>query len=173
MLELSKLAMAGVLPPSLSLSLLFRDDYRGPVCNTPTQYLLLINHSRLVYSSLPLSLVIPKILLLVEQIRPTTAEVYNLGAAIPVLFEARALEAVEGVGDALAAADDALVLVVAEGAFVADAGERGGAHVRVADGALAVALVAQAADRDAGLLAAHDKVAGFVSEVILEKREVR
>lgn len=97
-------------------------------------------------------------LLLVEQVGPRAAQVDNLGAAVAVLLEARALEAVEGVGDALAAADDALVLVVAEAALVADAHERRGAHVRVADGALAVALVAEAADGDAGLLAAHDEV---------------
>lgn len=102
---------------------------------------------------------ISKILLLVEQVRPTTTQIYNLGAPIPILFQARALEAVEGVGNALAAAYDALVLVVAKGAFVADARERRGAHVRVADGALAVAFVAQAPDGDAGLLAAHYEIA--------------
>ncbi|KAJ4983215.1 peroxin 26 [Stagonosporopsis vannaccii] len=103
--------------------------------------------------------VVSKILLLVEQVRPATAQVHNLRTPVPVLLEARALEAVEGVADALAAAHDALVLVVAEGALVADAGEGGGAHVRVAHGALAVALVAEAADGYAGLLAAHDQVA--------------
>ena len=55
----------------------------------------------------------------------------------------------------LATAHDALVLVVAKGAFVADADEGGRAHVAVADGAFAVAFVAEAADGDAGLLAAH------------------
>ena len=90
---------------------------------------------------------------------PRAPQVNNLGAAVAVLLEARALEAVEGVRDALAAADDALVLVVAEAALVADADERRRADVRVADGALAVALVAEAADGDAGLLAAHDEVA--------------
>jgi hypothetical protein len=104
-------------------------------------------------------LVISEILLLVEQIGSRTTQIYNLGAAVPVLFKSCTFEAVEGVGDALAAADDTLVLVVSEGAFVADAGERGRAHVRVADGAFAIALVAEAADRDASLLAAHDKVA--------------
>lgn len=101
---------------------------------------------------------IPKVLLLVKQIGARRAEVDDLGTAVAILLEARALEAVEGVADALAAADDALVLVVAEGALVADAHERGRAHVRVADGALAVALVTQPAERDAGLLAAHDEV---------------
>ena len=91
---------------------------------------------------------------------PGTAQVYNLGASVPVLLETGALEAVEGVGDALAAAHDALVLVVAEAALVADADEGGGPHVGVADGALAVALVADAADGDAGLLAAHYEIAG-------------
>ena len=101
---------------------------------------------------------IPKILLLVKQIRPTATQIDNLGAAVAVLLQASAFEAVEGVGDALAAADDAFVLVVAEGAFVADAGEGRGPHVRVADGAFAIAFVAEAADGDAGLFAAHDKI---------------
>ncbi|EXF78011.1 peroxin 26 [Colletotrichum fioriniae PJ7] len=98
--------------------------------------------------------------LLVEQVGPGAAEVYNLGAPVAVLFEARALEAVKGVRDALAAADDALVLVVSERALVADANEGRGADVGIADGALAVALVAEAADGDAGLLAAHYEIAG-------------
>ena len=61
-----------------------------------------------------------------------------------------------GGGEAhLSAAHDALVLVVAKGAFVADTDEGRRAHIAVADGALAVALVAETADGDAGLLAAH------------------
>jgi hypothetical protein len=99
-------------------------------------------------------------LLRVTHICPRAAQVYNFGAPVAVLLEAGALEAVEGVGDALAAADDALVLVVAEAALVAYADEGRGAHVGVADGALAVALVAEAADGYAGLLSAHDEVAG-------------
>lgn len=70
-----------------------------------------------------MSSMIPEILLLVEQIRPRTTQIDNLGTAIPVLFQSGALEAVESVGDALAAADDTFVLVVAKGALVADAHE--------------------------------------------------
>ena len=33
-----------------------------------------------------------------------------------------------------------------------------GAHVGIADGTFSVTFVAQTADRDAGLLAAHDKI---------------
>jgi hypothetical protein len=108
----------------------------------------------------PRVLVISEILLLVEQIGSRTTQIYNLRTAIPVFLESCAFEAIECVGDTLAAADDTLVLVVSEGAFVADAGERSRAHVRVADGAFAIALVAEAADRDASLLAAHDEVTG-------------
>lgn len=100
----------------------------------------------------------PKILLLIKQIGTAAAEVDDLGTAVAVALEPRALEAVEGVADALAAAHNALVLVVAEGALVADARQRRRPHVRVAHGALAVALVAQAADVDARKLAAHDQV---------------
>ena len=102
---------------------------------------------------------ISEILLLIEQIRPTTTQIYNLRTSIPVLLQACTLEAVEGVRDTLATAYDAFVLVVAEGTFVADAGEGGRAHVGVANGAFAVALVAEAADGDARLLAAHDEIA--------------
>lgn len=94
---------------------------------------------------------------------PRTTQIYNLRAAISVLLQAGALKAVEGVRDALAAADDALVLVVAERALFADADERGGPHVGVADGAFAVTFVAETSDGDAGLLAAHDEIAGSVS----------
>jgi len=101
---------------------------------------------------------VSEILLLVEEIRPTAAQIDNLRTAVSVLLQPRALEAVESVADALAAAHDTFVLVVAEGAFVADSNESGWSHVRVADGAFAVALVAEAADGDARLLAAHDEI---------------
>lgn len=93
---------------------------------------------------------------MVEQICPRTSQIDNLGTAIAVLLQTRTFEAVEGVTDTLATADDAFVLVVAEGALVADSHQRGWAHVGVADGAFAVAFVAETADGDAGLLAAHD-----------------
>jgi hypothetical protein len=108
---------------------------------------------------------IPKILLLVEQIRPTTTQIDNLRTAVPILLQACALEAVKCVGDALAAADDALVLVVAEGAFVANAGERRGPHVRVADRAFAVTFVTQPADGYSRLLSAHYEIS---VQVLLE-----
>lgn len=44
---------------------------------------------------------VPKILLLVEEIRPTTTQIYDFGAAVAVLLEACAFEAVESVRDAL------------------------------------------------------------------------
>ena len=111
-------------------------------------------------------LMISKILFLIEQIRPTTSQIDNLRAAVPVLLQARALEAVEGIRDTLATAYNALVLVVPKGAFVADAGESRGAHVRVANGAFAVTFVAETADGDAGLLAAHDQIAGGLLVVL-------
>lgn len=98
---------------------------------------------------------IPKPLLLIEQIRPRRAQIDDLRATVPILLEPRALEAIKSVADAFAAADRALILVVAERALVADAHQRCRAHVRVAHGALAVAFVAEAPDGDARLLAAH------------------
>lgn len=45
--------------------------------------------------------VIPKILLLVEQIRPRTPQVDNLRTSIPILLQPRTFETVESVRDAL------------------------------------------------------------------------
>ena len=98
---------------------------------------------------------IPEILLLIKQIRPRTPQIDNLRTPIPILLQPRTLKTVERITDALTTAHHALVLVVAEAAFVADAHECRGAHVAVADGAFAVAFVAQAADCYALLLAAH------------------
>ncbi len=94
-------------------------------------------------------------------IRPRTPQIDNFRTPIPILLQPRALEAVEGIRDPFAAAHDALVLVVAEAALVADADEGRWAHVGVTDGTLAVALVAEAADGDAGLFAAHYEVSGL------------
>lgn len=103
-------------------------------------------------------LLIPKTFLLIEQICPRTSQVDNLRTPVSILLQARTFKAVERVTDPLATAHDALVLVVSKGAFVADADEGGRAYVGVADGTFAVAFVAQAADGDAGLFAAHDEV---------------
>jgi hypothetical protein len=107
---------------------------------------------------LPSILLIPKVLLLVKQIRPTTSQIDDLRTPVPVFLESRTLKAVERIRDAFAAAHDALILVVTEGAFVADTHQSGGPHVGVAHGAFAVAFVAEAPYRDAGGFAAHDEV---------------
>ena len=98
---------------------------------------------------------IPKVLLLVKQIRPRTTQINNLRTPIPIFLQSRAFKAVERITYAFSSADDTFVLVVAEAALVADAHERCGTDVGVADGAFAVALVAEAADGDAGGFAAH------------------
>lgn len=103
---------------------------------------------------LPASL-IPKILLLIEQIRPAAPQINDLRTSIPILLSPRTLKAIERIRNPLAPADDAFVLVVAEAAFVADAGQGRGPHVAVAYGAFAVAFVAKPPDADPGLLAAH------------------
>lgn len=58
----------------------------------------------------------------------------------------------------LAATNHTLILIISKAALVADANESGGPHVRVADGAFAVAFIAETPDGDAGLLAAHDEI---------------
>lgn len=109
---------------------------------------------RFIYTPTSISLV-PKILLLVEQIRPATSQINDLRTPVPILLQPRTLETVERITDPLSTANDAFVLVVAEGALVADADEGGGADIGVADGTFAVAFVAEAADGDAGCFAAH------------------
>jgi len=97
-------------------------------------------------------------LALVEQICPRRTEIYNLWTTVSVFFEPRALVAVKGVRDALAATDDALSRIVSKRAFIAYPNERSRPHVGIADGTFSVAFVAQAADGDAGLLSTHDEV---------------
>lgn len=124
------------------------------ICHSHSRALHRLVQDNTPYPRAP-SLMIPEILLLVKQIRPRTPQVDDLRTPVPVLLEARALEAVERVRYPLAAADHALVLIVAEGALVADPHEGGGAYVRVAYGALAVTFVAEPADGYAWLLATH------------------
>jgi hypothetical protein len=101
---------------------------------------------------------IPEAFLLVEQVGPRTSQIDDLRTAVAVFLQSCTFKTVECITDALTAAHDTLVLVVSEGALIADADEGGWAHVGIADGAFAVAFVAQAADGDAGLLAAHDQI---------------
>eukprot|EP00446_Apocalathium_sp_SHHI-4_P029552 CAMPEP_0177223722 /NCGR_PEP_ID=MMETSP0367-20130122/38634_1 /TAXON_ID=447022 ORGANISM="Scrippsiella hangoei-like, Strain SHHI-4" /NCGR_SAMPLE_ID=MMETSP0367 /ASSEMBLY_ACC=CAM_ASM_000362 /LENGTH=168 /DNA_ID=CAMNT_0018673707 /DNA_START=206 /DNA_END=709 /DNA_ORIENTATION=- len=95
---------------------------------------------------------------LVEQVGLSTAQVDDFRAAIPVLLALTALLAVVGVRDASTSADHAAPLVAAVVAFVADPRKGAGPDVRVADDALAIALLAETTDGDAGLLPAHDQV---------------
>lgn len=68
-------------------------------------------------------------------------------AVAHVLLLCGALLAVVGVAHAHAAADDAAALVGAVVALIAHTHERRGAHIRVTDGALSVALLTQPPDR--------------------------
>jgi hypothetical protein len=117
--------------------------------------------------------VIPEILLLVEQIRPRTSQIDNFRTSISVFLQPRTFKAVEGVRDALTTADDTLILVVAERAFVADTGKGGWSYVGVADGAFAVAFVAEAADGYTGGFAAHNEIAGKLLAYVHLKKELR
>lgn len=86
---------------------------------------------------------ISEILFLIEQIRPRTTQIYNLGTPISILLQSGTLETIECVTDSLASTYDAFVLVITEGAFIAYAHKCGGAHVRIAYGAFAVAFIAE------------------------------
>ena len=106
----------------------------------------------------PAPSMIPKILLLVEQIRPRATEIYNLRTSVSILLQPCAFKAVECIRYSFTTADNAFILVVAERAFVADSHERSRTDVGVADGTFAVAFVAETADGDARGFAAHDEI---------------
>ena len=101
---------------------------------------------------------IPKVFLLVEQIRPTTSQVDNLWTTISILFQSCTLEAVERVTDTFTTANDAFVLVIAERTFITDPNEGSRSHVGIANRAFAIAFVAKTTDGDSGSLATHDQI---------------
>lgn len=101
---------------------------------------------------------IPETFLLIEQICSRTAQIDNLRTPVAVFLQSRAFKAIECITDSLTAAHNTLVLVVTEGAFVADTHEGSWAYVGITHGAFAIAFVTQAADGDTGLLAAHDEI---------------
>ena len=103
-------------------------------------------------------ILVSEILLLVEQIRPTTSQIDDLRTTVTVLLQSCALETVEGIRDSLSTTNDAFVLIVAKRAFVANSNEGCGTDVGVAYRAFAIAFVAEPTDGYAGCLAAHDEI---------------
>lgn len=83
--------------------------YLTPMSQTP---LLCSKHISSVFVSQKIQLMIPKILFLVEEIRPTTTQIYDLGATVAVLLEACAFEAVESVRDALELLTQISILII-------------------------------------------------------------
>jgi hypothetical protein len=108
--------------------------------------------------SSPTVLVISKILLLIEEIRSTRAQIYDLWASISVLLKSCAFEAIESIGDTLSTAHDTLVLVISKATFIANPDKGCGANVGIADWAFAVAFIAETSDSNARLFAAHNKI---------------
>jgi len=103
-------------------------------------------------------LVISKVLLLVEEIRPRTSQVDNFGATIAVLFQSCAFKAIKRIRNTLPTTYNTLVLIVPKRALIAYADQSSGSNVAVANGALAITFVAQTANSNAGLLTAHHKI---------------
>lgn len=81
---------------------------------------------------------------LIEQIGLAAAEIHDLWAAVSVLLQQRALLAVVRVRNAGATADHASALIGAVVALIADSNQCARSHVRVADHAFAIALLAEA-----------------------------
>lgn len=95
---------------------------------------------------------------MIEQIGSARTKIDDLWATISVLFQSCTSEAVEGITHSFSTTNDTLVLIVAEGALIADAHESGRSNIRVADWTLAVAFVAESTDGDACCLATHDEI---------------
>ena len=107
---------------------------------------------------MPLSLLEAVLLPLVKQISLRASQIDDLRTPIPVLFHLRTFSAIVRITNPRTAANHAPPLVGPVVALVADSNEGTGPHIRVADDAFTVALLAEAPDGDAGLLAAHDEV---------------
>ncbi|KAF5615547.1 peroxin 26 [Fusarium sp. NRRL 52700] len=86
-------------------------------------------------------------------------KVYNLRTSIAILFKASTFKTVERVRDALTAAHNAFILVVAEATFVTNAHERRGPNVGVTNWAFAIALITETTNSNTGLFATHNKIA--------------
>jgi len=95
---------------------------------------------------------------LVEQIRFRTAQVHDLRTPVSILLTLGALFTVERVTDPRAAADNASTLVTPVVALVTYLHQVLRPHITVADHALAVAFLAQPANGDSWLFAAHDQI---------------
>jgi len=105
-----------------------------------------------------LSFLEPVFLPLIEQISFGTAEVDNLRTAISVFLLLRALLAVIGVGDAETSTNNAPALVGAVVTLIANSHQGARSHVGIANHALPVVFLAQAADGNPWLLPAHNQI---------------
>lgn len=95
---------------------------------------------------------------LIEEVSLRAPQVDNLRAPVPILLLLRALFAVVGVRDPNPTTNYTTALERAVITLVTYAYERARPHIRIADHAFSVALLAQAANGDARLLSAHDEV---------------
>ena len=105
-----------------------------------------------------LSLLEAILLSLVEQICLGTPQVHNLWAPVPVLLQLCALLAVVRVRYSDTSADDTAPLIRTIVALVTNAHQGARPDIRVANDALAIALLTKTADGDARLFSAHDQI---------------
>lgn len=117
--------------------------------------LLTINYKITLRSS---SLFEAVLLALVPEVRLGTAQVDDLGTAIPVLLHLHALLAVVGIRYPWASAYRAPSLEGTEVAFITNLDEAAGPDIGVADDALTITLFAKPADSHAWLFSAEYEV---------------
>ena len=73
----------------------------------------------------------------------------------------------------LATTDNALILVVAEGAFIAYPDKRCWSHIAIADRAFTIAFIAETSNSDTGLLATHYKITAIAVSLIEQTAEMK
>ena len=99
---------------------------------------------------------IPEALLLVEEICSGASKVDDLRAPVSVLLQSGTFEAVKGVADPFATANDTFILIVSKGTFVAYSNKCCWTYIAVANRAFTVAFVAETPDGYPRLFSAHD-----------------
>lgn len=86
---------------------------------------------------------IPKILLLVEQVGSRASQVNDFRTSISILFQPCTLETIKSITDSFSTTYYAFVLVITEGTFVADSNKCSRSYVGVANWAFSIAFVAK------------------------------
>ena len=95
---------------------------------------------------------------LVEQVRPTSAKIDDLGTPVPILFQPCALGTIVSITYTRATADDTSSTVCAKIALIAYPNQGLRSDVRIANRTLSITFLAHARDRDPRLFSTLNQV---------------